>query len=90
MWEHNSRKADILGQPLKTISNALFQGQHIQKTTGITENDFYTIVFKMELDTYMKRKSMLKENTQKTYYMVLGQCNDLIKIKLNQSKGWIK
>ena len=39
---------------------------------------------------YIKCKSILKENIQKSYYLLLWQCPKMLKIKLNQRKGWIK
>ena len=40
------------------------------------------MVFKVEVDSYVKCESMLKNNIQKAYYPVLGQCNELLKRKL--------
>ena len=89
MWELSSSKAEISGQPLKK------KEQYTIKilvapvtTTTTTSNDFDTMVFNVEVDAYVKRKSMLEENTQKTYSLVLVQCTELLKRKINQSKGW--
>ena len=41
-----------------------------------------------EIDIYMKRRSTLDENVQNSYSLVLGQCTDLLKNKLKQSKEW--
>ena len=40
------------------------------KTT--TANNSNTMIFNMEVDAYVKWKSMLEENTHKEYYLVLG------------------
>ena len=42
----------------------------------------------MEVDKYVKRRSILEENIQKVYYTVLGKCTTLLKKKLMKSKGW--
>ena len=39
-------------------------------------------IFDKEIDIYMKRRSTLYENVQKSYSLVLGQCTDLLKSKL--------
>ena len=62
----------------------------LDKTTTITVNNFYTMEFKMEVDVYVKCKFVLEDNIKKAYYLVLGKCTKLIKIKLNQIKGWSK
>ena len=36
----------------------------------------------------MKHRSMLEENIQKSYSVVLGTCTDLLKFKPKQRKGW--
>ena len=46
------------------------------------------MVFKMEVDSYVKRKSMLEENIQQAYSLVLGKCIGLLKRKLKKSMGW--
>ena len=33
---------------------------------------------------------MPEENIQRTYYLVLGQCTKILKIKIKLSTGWIK
>ena len=42
------------------------------------------MIFKGELDSYIKRKAMLNDNIQKTYSLVIGQCTDLLQSKLKQ------
>ena len=48
------------------------------------------MIFKIELEAYMKRKSMLENNIQKSYSLVLVQFIELLKRKIKHSKGWIK
>ena len=47
------------------------------------------MIFKGELDTYVKRKSILNQNIQKTYALVIGQCTDLLQSKLKQQTKWL-
>jgi hypothetical protein len=46
------------------------------------------MIFKGEIDSYIKRKSLLDDNIQKTFSSVFGQCTDLIQSKLNQQAAW--
>ena len=48
------------------------------------------MVFKMVVDAYVKLKSILKDNIQKLYYLVLVQLTETIKRNLKHSKGWSK
>ena len=45
-------------------------------------------IFDKEINIYMKRRSALDENVQKSYSLVLGQCTDLLNSKLKQSNEW--
>ena len=45
-------------------------------------------IFDKEIDIYMKRRSTLDENVQKSNSLVLGQCTDQIKSKLKHSNKW--
>ena len=45
-------------------------------------------ILNKEINIYMKRKSTLYENVQKSYSLVLGQCTDLLKSKLKNSNEW--
>ena len=45
------------------------------------------MLFKEEVDAYVKRKSILEDNTQKEYYTVSVKCTKLLKIKLKNRKG---
>jgi hypothetical protein len=46
------------------------------------------MIFKGEIDSYIKRKSLLDDNIQKTFSLVIGQCTDLIQSKLKQQAVW--
>ena len=46
------------------------------------------IIFKGELDAFVKRKSALDDNIQKAYSLVIGQCTDLLQSKLKQQANW--
>ena len=46
------------------------------------------MIFKGELDEYIKRKSMLDDNIQKANSLVIGQCTDLLQSKLKQQANW--
>ena len=42
------------------------------------------LIFKGEIDAYIKRKGILDNNIKKAYSLVLGQCTDLLQSKLKQ------
>ncbi len=46
------------------------------------------MIFKGEIDSYIKRKSLLDDNIQKTFSLVIGQRTDLIQSKLKQQAVW--
>lgn len=46
------------------------------------------LIFKGEIDQYIKRRAMLQENMQKAYLLILGQCTELLKAKLKQLNQW--
>ncbi|WP_288993360.1 hypothetical protein [uncultured Marinobacter sp.] len=46
------------------------------------------MIFKGELDTFVKRKSYLNQNIQMAYALVIGQCADLLQSKLKQQTQW--
>lgn len=52
------------------------------------EEEVASIIFKGELAEYIKRKSMLDDNVQKAYSLVIGQCTDLLQSKLKQQANW--
>jgi hypothetical protein len=46
------------------------------------------MIFKGEIESYIKRKSLLDDNIQKTYSLVIRQCTDLLQSKLKQQTAW--
>jgi hypothetical protein len=56
---------------------------------ALTPNEHVArMIFKGELNTYVKRKAILSQNIQKTYALVIGQCTDLLQSKLKQQNQW--
>jgi hypothetical protein len=47
-----------------------------------------TLIFKGQIDQYIKRNALLQENTQKAYSLILGQCTELLRAKMKQSADW--
>jgi hypothetical protein len=41
-----------------------------------------TLIFKGQIDQYIKRNAMLQENMQKAYSLILGQCTELLRAKM--------
>ena len=56
-------------------------------TSNKIENYFGTMVFKMEVDAYVNRRSVLKENIQKAYYLMLRKCTEMLKPNSSVSRG---
>ena len=52
------------------------------------EEQVLQMIFKGEIDAYIKRKSVLEDNIQKAYLLVLGQCTNLLQSKLKQQSSW--
>ena len=46
------------------------------------------LIFKGQIDQYIRREAILQENMQKAYSLVLGQCTELLRAKLKQSNEW--
>ena len=46
------------------------------------------LIFKGKIDVYIKRETMLQDNIQKAYSLILGQCTDLLQSKLKQQAQW--
>ena len=46
------------------------------------------LIFKGKIDAYIKRESILDDNVQKAFSLVLGQCTDLLQSKLKQQANW--
>jgi hypothetical protein len=57
--------------------------------TALTpDEEVAKMIFKGELEAYIKRKSALDDNIQKAYSLVIGQCTDLLHCKLKQQAHW--
>jgi hypothetical protein len=46
------------------------------------------LIFKGQIDQYIRQEAMLQENMQRAYSLVLGQCSKLLRAKLKQSSDW--
>jgi hypothetical protein len=47
-----------------------------------------TLIFKGQINEYIRREAILQENMQKAYSLILGQCTELLRAKLKQSADW--
>ena len=57
-------------------------------TAPTTADKVLEMVFKGEIDMYIKCKTILDDNIQKAYSLVLGQCTELLQSKLKQHVNW--
>jgi len=48
----------------------------------------HNMIFRGEIDAYIKRKGILDDNIQKAYSLILGQCTDLLQSKMKQQATW--
>jgi len=48
------------------------------------------MIFKGEVDAWIKRRAILDDNIQKAYSLILGQCTDLLQSKLKQQSQWLQ
>jgi len=48
------------------------------------------MLFKGEVDAFIKQCSILDDNVQKAYSLILGQCTDLLQSKLKQQRQWLR
>ena len=46
------------------------------------------MILNRKIDIYVKRDGILDENLQKAYYLIHGQCTELLKSKLKKSANW--
>jgi hypothetical protein len=46
------------------------------------------MIFKGELESHIKRKSILDDDVQKACSLVIGQCTNLLQSKLKQQAQW--
>ena len=53
-----------------------------------TDEQFELQVYDKEIDAYVKQRSILADNVQKAYSLILGQCTDLLQLKLKQQANW--
>ena len=60
----------------------------VDENDPIPEERVLLMIFKGEIDAYIKRKGILEDNIQKAYSLVLGQCTDLLQSKLKQQATW--
>jgi hypothetical protein len=52
------------------------------------EEQVRTLIFNGEVMEHVKRKTILKDNIQKSYALVLGQCTPLLQSKMKQQSSW--
>ena len=53
-----------------------------------TADELQKIILTKKVDAYVKRNSILDENIQKAYSLMLGQWSELLKSKLKTTKDW--
>ena len=46
------------------------------------------MMYKGRMDAFIKRETVLADNIQKAYSLILGQCTDLLQSKLKQQAKW--
>ena len=54
-----------------------------------TTDEVERMILTKEVDAYVKRDSILDENIQKAYSLMLGQCTDLLKSNLKTTTDWM-
>ena len=54
-----------------------------------TNDEVERMILTKKVDAYVKRDSILDENIQKAYSLMLGQCTELLKIKLKTTTDWM-
>ena len=55
-----------------------------------TNDESEKMILTKKVDAYVKRDSILDENIQKVYSLMLGQCTELLKSKLKTTTDWTK
>ena len=53
-----------------------------------TNDEVKRMILTKKVDAYVKRDSILDENIQKAYSLMLGQCTELLKSKLKTTIDW--
>ena len=80
-------RSSIINEVVATIN--LPRAPEVVDPTDMTpEEEVARMIFKGEVDAYIKRKGVLHDNVQKAYSLVLGQCTDLLQSKLKQQATW--
>ena len=54
-----------------------------------TNDEVEKMILTKKVDAYVKRDSILDENIQKAYSLMLGQCTELLKSKLKTTTDWM-
>ena len=54
-----------------------------------TKDEVDKMILTKKVDAYVKRDSILDENIQKAYSLMLGQCTELLKSKLKTTTDWM-
>ena len=54
-----------------------------------TNDEAERMILTKKVDAYVKRDSILDQNIQKAYSLMLGQCTELLKIKLKTTTDWM-
>ena len=79
----------IIHGTLPTLAQPTYPTYSTTYDTAPTPDDkVKEMIFKGEIDSYVKRKALLTENIQKVYSLVLGQCTELLRSKLKQHADW--
>ena len=54
-----------------------------------TTDEIESMIYTKKVDAYVKRDSILDDNTQKAYSLMLGQCTELLKRKIKTTTDWM-
>ena len=55
---------------------------------GDNDTALLKMILNRNIDIYVKRNGILDENLQKAYYLIHGQCTELLKSKHKTSANW--
>ncbi len=86
--EHVGAEYKQGGDIRSTIENEQKFAIPMPTDPGDQASNLQKMIFKGEVDAYIKRKGQLDENIQKAYSLMLGQCTELLKSKLKQAGNW--
>ena len=82
-------RSSIVHEVKTTITRPTAPTYSATYATAPTADDKVSeMIFKCEIDAYVKRKTTLEDNIQKAYALVLGQCTELLQSKLKQQTSW--